>query len=160
LQMQQAMLAAEDHHFYEHHGVNVMSVVRASLANLQAGHVVEGGSTITQQLVKNLFFTDAQRTMNRKVKEALVAYELERRYSKEKILEMYLNQVYFGNNAYGIERAASRYFDKTAAELNVAQAAFLAGLVKAPSELGLAANRKDAIARQYEILDKMVNTAI
>ena len=155
-QMQQAMLAAEDHHFYEHHGVNVMSVVRASIANLQAGHVVEGGSTITQQLVKNLFFTDAQRTMNRKVKEALVAYELERRYSKEKILEMYLNQVYFGNNAYGIERAASRYFDKTAAELSVAQSAFLAGLVKAPSELGLAANRKEALTRQYEILDKMV----
>ena len=156
LQMQQAMLAAEDHHFYEHHGVNVLSIVRATLANLQAGHVVEGGSTITQQLVKNLFFTEAQRTMDRKVKEAFVAYELEHRYPKEKILEMYLNQVYFGNNAYGIERAASRYFNKTAAELTVAQAAFLAGLVKAPSELGTLANRKAAISRQYEILDKMV----
>ncbi|CAN5402832.1 penicillin-binding protein 1A [soil metagenome] len=156
LQMQQAMLAAEDHHFYEHHGVNVLSIVRASLANLQAGHVVEGGSTITQQLVKNLFFTEAQRTMDRKVKEAFVAYELEHRYPKEKILEMYLNQVYFGNNAYGIERAASRYFNKTAAELTVAQASFLAGLVKAPSELGTIANRKAAISRQYEILDKMV----
>jgi penicillin-binding protein 1A len=156
LQMQQAMLAAEDHHFYEHHGVNVLSIVRATLANLQAGHVVEGGSTITQQLVKNLFFTEAQRTMDRKVKEAFVAYELEHRYPKEKILEMYLNQVYFGNNAYGIERAASRYFNKTAAELTVAQASFLAGLVKAPSELGTVANRKAAISRQYEILDKMV----
>ncbi|RTL35660.1 MAG: PBP1A family penicillin-binding protein [Candidatus Melainabacteria bacterium] len=156
LQMQQAMLAAEDHHFYEHHGVNVMSIIRASLANLQAGHVVEGGSTITQQLVKNLFFTEAQRTMDRKVKEAFVAYELEHRYPKERILEMYLNQVYFGNNAYGIERAASRYFNKTAAELTVAQASFLAGLVKAPSELGTQANRKAAISRQHEILDKMV----
>ncbi|MBS1952877.1 MAG: PBP1A family penicillin-binding protein [Cyanobacteria bacterium SZAS-4] len=155
-QMQQAMLAAEDHHFYEHHGVNVLSIVRASLANLQAGHVVEGGSTITQQLVKNLFFTEAQRTMDRKVKEAFVAYELEHRYPKEKILEMYLNQVYFGNNAYGIERAASRYFNKTAAQLTVAQASFLAGLVKAPSELGQPANRQAAISRQHEILDKMV----
>lgn len=155
-QMQQAMLAAEDHHFYEHHGVNVLSIVRASLANLQAGHVVEGGSTITQQLVKNLFFTEAQRTMDRKVKEAFVAYELEHRYPKEKILEMYLNQVYFGNNAYGIERAASRYFNKTAAQLSVAQASFLAGLVKAPSELGQVANRQVAISRQHEILDKMV----
>jgi penicillin-binding protein 1A len=155
-QMQQAMLAAEDHHFFEHHGINVMSIFRASLANLQAGHVVEGGSTITQQLVKNLFFTEAGRTMDRKVKEALMAYELERRYSKEHILEMYLNQVYFGSNAYGIERAASRYFDKTAASLNLAQSAFLAGLVKAPSELGALNNRGAAVSRQHEILDKMV----
>ncbi|HEY9714065.1 MAG TPA: PBP1A family penicillin-binding protein, partial [Chroococcales cyanobacterium] len=156
LQMRQAMLAAEDHHFYEHHGINFMSIVRATLANVKAGHVVEGGSTITQQLVKNLFFEDAGRTYNRKIQEAFLASELERRYSKERILEMYLNQVYFGNNAYGIERAASRYFDKTAAELTLPQAAFLAGLVKAPSELGQAANRNDAINRQHEILDKMV----
>lgn len=155
-QMQQAMLAAEDHHFYEHNGVNISSIVRASLANMQAGHVVEGGSTITQQLVKNLFFTDAGRTFDRKLKEALLAYELERRYPKDRILEMYLNQVYFGNNAYGIERAASRYFDKTAALLTLPEAAFLAGVVKAPSELGAAANRTAATARQHEILDKMV----
>jgi 1A family penicillin-binding protein len=155
-QMQQAILAAEDHHFFEHHGINFMSIFRASLANLQAGHVVEGGSTITQQLVKNLFFTDAGRTMDRKLKEALIASELEQRYSKERILEMYLNQVYFGSNAYGIERAASRYFDKTAASLNLAQSAFLAGLVKAPSELGAINNRKEAINRQHEILERMV----
>ena len=155
-QMQQAMLAAEDHHFFEHHGINFVSIGRASLVNLTKGHVVEGGSTITQQLVKNLFFTDAQRTMDRKIKEALMAWEVERRYSKEKILEMYLNQVFFGNNAYGIERAASRYFDKSAAELDLAQASFLAGLVKAPSDLGAAANRKAAVDRQHEIIDKMV----
>jgi len=156
VQMQQAILAAEDHHFFEHHGVNFASIFRASLANFQAGHVVEGGSTITQQLCKNLFFTEAGRTFDRKVKEAFVAYELEQRYSKEKILEMYLNQVYFGNNAYGIERAASRYFDKSAAEISLAQAAFLAGLVKAPSELGAINNRAAATARQHEILGKMV----
>jgi penicillin-binding protein 1A len=155
-QMQQAMLAAEDHHFFEHHGINFVSIGRASLVNLNKGRVVEGGSTITQQLVKNLFFTDAQRTMDRKVKEALMAWEVERRYTKEKILEMYLNQVFFGNNAYGIERAASRYFDKSAAELDLAQSAFLAGLVKAPSDLAAPHNRKAAIERQHEIIDKMV----
>lgn len=155
-QMQQAMLAAEDHHFFEHHGINFVSIGRASLVNLTKGHVVEGGSTITQQLIKNLFFTDAQRTMDRKVKEALMAWEIEQKYTKEKILEMYLNQVFFGNNAYGIERAASRYFDRSAAELDLAQAAFLAGLVKAPSELGAPANRKAALERQHEIIDKMV----
>jgi 1A family penicillin-binding protein len=154
-QMQQAMLAAEDHHFYEHHGVNVPSIFRAMIANFQAHKVVEGGSTITQQLVKNLFFTDAQRTFDRKIKEAYMAYEVESHYPKERILQMYLNQVYFGNNAYGIERAASRYFDRSAATLDLAQSAFLAGLVKAPSELGTPARRKEALDRQQEILDKM-----
>jgi penicillin-binding protein 1A len=155
-QMQQAMLAAEDHHFYEHHGINLGSIFRAMITNLQAGHVVEGGSTITQQLVKNLFFEESGRTMDRKIKEAFISSEIERRYSKDKILELYLNQVYFGNGAYGIERAASRYFDKNAASLSLAESAFLAGLVKAPSEMGTEANRKYAITRQHEILDKMV----
>lgn len=155
-QMQQAMLAAEDHHFYEHNGINFASIIRATLANMHAGHVVEGGSTITQQLAKNLFFSDAGRTFDRKIKEAYVAWDLERRYSKERILNMYLNQVYFGSNAYGIERAASRYFDKSAAGLSIAEAAFLAGLVKAPSEYGDVRNRAAAIARQREIIDKMV----
>ena len=154
--MQQAILAAEDHHFYEHNGINFFSIIRAFLANMQAGHVVEGGSTITQQLAKNLFFSDAGRTVDRKLKEAYVAWDLERRYSKERILNMYLNQVYFGNNAYGIERAASRYFDKTATRLNIAESAFLAGLVKAPSEVGTVKGRDQAIARQREIIAKMV----
>lgn len=155
-QMQQAILAAEDHHFYEHHGINPMSIVRATLTNLQAGKVKEGGSTITMQLIKNLFFEDQGRTMDRKVKEAFMSYEVERRYSKDRILEMYLNQVYFGNGGYGIERAAQRYFDRSGASLSLAQAAFLAGLVKAPSEMGNPNNRKVAIERQKEILDKMV----
>jgi penicillin-binding protein 1A len=153
-QMQQAILAAEDHHFYEHHGINPFSLARATLVNLQAHRVVEGGSTITQQLIKNLFFEDAGRTFDRKIKEAFMSSEVERRYPKERILEMYLNQVYFGNGGYGIERAAQRYFDRSAASLDLAQGAFLAGLVKAPSEL--AANREAAIARQREILDRMV----
>ena len=155
-QMQQAMLAAEDHHFYEHHGINPLSIIRAFMANMQAHKVVEGGSTITQQLIKNLFFEDQGRTFDRKVKEAFLSYEVERRYSKDRILEMYLNQVYFGNGGYGIERAGQRYFDRSAAALDVAQSAFLAGLVKAPSEYGNATNREPAIARQHEILDRMV----
>lgn len=155
-QMQQAMLAAEDHHFYEHHGVNPISIMRAAMTNLQAGRVKEGGSTITQQLIKNLFFEDQGRTFDRKVKEFFMSYEIERRYSKDRILEMYLNQVYFGNGGYGIERAAQRYFDRSAGSLTLAQSAFLAGLVKAPSELAQPQNRDKAIQRQHEIIDKMV----
>jgi penicillin-binding protein 1A len=155
-QMQQAMLAAEDHHFYEHHGVNPMSIMRATFTNLQAGRVKEGGSTITQQLIKNLFFEDQGRTMDRKIKEAFMSYEVERRYSKDRILEMYLNQVYFGNGGYGIERAAQRWFDRSAAGLDLAQSAFIAGLVKAPTELANPANRDKAMERQHEIIDKMV----
>ncbi len=156
LSMQRAMLAAEDHHFFEHHGINLSSILRALMVNAQAGHVVEGGSTITQQLVKNLFFTQSGRTYNRKLKEIILAFELEQKYPKEKILELYLNQIYFGSNAYGIERAAARYFNKSALKLNLAESAFLAGLVKAPSDLGNVHNRAQAIARQHEILDKMV----
>lgn len=155
-QMQQAILAAEDHDFYEHNGINLKSILRALRTNIQARRVVEGGSTITQQLVKNLFFTKSGRTYDRKLKEAYMAYCLENKYDKEKILEMYMNQIYFGNNAYGIERAAKRYFDKRAAELSLAESAFLAGLVKAPSELGAKHNREKAFARQRDILAKMV----
>lgn len=155
-QMQQAILAAEDHDFYEHNGINLKSILRAARTNIKARRVVEGGSTITQQLVKNLFFTKAGRTYDRKLKEAYMAYSLENKYDKEKILEMYLNQIYFGNNAYGIERAAKRYFDKRAAELNIAESAFLAGLVKAPSNLGSKKGREKAFSRQRDILAKMV----
>lgn len=155
-QMQQAILAAEDHHFYEHNGVNFISIGRAMQTNLKAGRTVQGGSTITQQLVKNLFFSDAGRTFDRKIKEGYMAWNLETKYGKERILEMYLNQIYFGNNAYGIERAAKRYFNKRAAELNLAESSFLAGLVKAPSELGDEKGRPKAVARQREIIDKMV----
>jgi 1A family penicillin-binding protein len=154
--MQRAILAAEDHHFYEHHGINLMSIMRAFVINLQAHRVVEGGSTITQQLIKNLFFEDKGRTLDRKVKEAFMSYEIERRYTKDHILQMYLNQVYFGNGGYGIERAAERWFGKSAAGLDLAQSAFLAGLVKAPSELGNPDNREAALQRQHEILDRMV----
>lgn len=153
--MRRAMLGAEDHDFYKHGGINPSSIVRAFMVNIAAGHIVEGGSTITQQLVKNLFFPGEERTFNRKIKEFFLANEVSRRYPKDKILEMYLNQIYFGNQAYGIERASQRYFSKPASKLTLAESAFIAGLVKAPSYLSNPANRKDAIARQHEVLDKL-----
>jgi penicillin-binding protein 1A len=155
-QMRKAMMAAEDHEFYSHGGINPTSIGRAILVNLQAGRIVEGGSTITQQLVKNLFFPGEPRSFNRKIKEFFLALQVDQKYSKDKILEMYLNQIYFGNQAYGIERAAQRYFNKDASKLNLAEAAFLAGVVKAPSYLSDSDNRKNALARQREVLDKMV----
>ncbi len=153
--MRWATLAAEDHTFYLHHGVSVMAMGRALLANLLAGHVVEGGSTITQQLVKNLFFEQPKRTLERKIAEALIASELERRYSKDQILEMYLNEAYFGNGAYGIEQAARYYFGKSAADLGIPEAAFLAGLIKSPSRLGARGSRPAALHQQQETIEKM-----
>jgi penicillin-binding protein 1A len=153
--IQRAVLTAEDHHFYEHSGVNFASIGRAIFANLQAGHVVEGGSTITQQLVKNLFFEDAKRTLPMKLTEAIVSFQLEKKYSKQKLLELYMNEVYFGNGAYGIEQASLAYFNKSAYELTIAESAFLAGIIKSPSYLGSENNRMQAINRQKEVLDKM-----
>lgn len=157
LQLQQAVLAAEDRHFYEHGGINFKSMVRAAYANLQARQVVEGGSTVTQQLVKNLFFIDSGRSPDRKIAEALVATELEKRYSKPEILQIYLNEIYFGNGANGIQQAALKYFGKNVWELNLAESAFIAGLIRSPSFSGSEEHRDDAIARQRQILDAMVD---
>jgi len=150
--MRAAILAAEDHSFYQHGGISLSGIVRAFISNARAGHIVEGGSTITQQLVKNLFFQNRDRTIPTKLKEMYLAIELERRHSKDWILATYLNQVYFGNGAWGVERAANRYFSKPASKLTLGESAFLAGLVNAPSDLSLSANRKRAIARQTQIL--------
>ena len=108
-----SILAAEDSQFFKHSGFSLTSLLRAVITNIKAGRVVQGGSTLTQQMVKNLFIREDeryQRTLRRKVIELLIALEVESKYSKERILEIYLNQVYFGNLAYGIERAAQRYF--------------------------------------------------
>lgn len=155
LYMQQAVLAAEDRHFYEHSGINFKSLIRAAYANMQARQVVEGGSTITQQLVKNLFFLDSGRSADRKIAEALVATELEKRYSKPEILQIYLNEIYFGNGANGIQQAAQKYFGKSVGELNLAEAAFIAGLIRSPSTLGSLEHRSEAVLRQRQILDGM-----
>lgn len=154
--MRKAMLAAEDHEFYGHSGFSVGSIIRAALKNFEAGRVVEGASTITQQLVKNLFFPGEGRSINRKVKEVILAAQVDAKYSKDQILEMYLNQIYFGNQSYGIERAAQRYFSKPASKLNLAESAFLAGVVKSPTSLSDPDNRQLAVKRQNVVLDKMV----
>jgi penicillin-binding protein 1A len=127
-----AVLAAEDSRFYDHRGVDVRAILRAVAANTRSGEIVEGGSTITQQYVKNTMLTPDQ-SLDRKVEEALLAMQLERAYSKDRILELYLNTIYFGNGAYGIEAAAAEYFGVRADGLSVAQAATLAGIIRAPS---------------------------
>ncbi len=151
---QQALIATEDRDFYQHPGVNVESIVRASLANARAGHVVQGGSTITQQLVKNLYSGGSKRTFLVKIKEAVKAIELSQHYPKDKILESYLNFVYFGRGTWGIESAAQRYFAKHASDLDLAQSAYLAGIVNAPTRLST--HKADAMLRQHEVLDNMV----
>jgi len=152
--LQQAIVAAEDHGFYHHSGISLESILRAEFANLRAGHVVQGGSTITQQLVKNLYFSDDKRTFLAKLKEAVMAVELNQRYSKDQILEAYLNYVYFGRGSFGVEQGAQKYFGRHASQLDLAQSAYLAGLVNAPSRLSTHVG--DAQTREREILDEMV----
>jgi penicillin-binding protein 1A len=154
--LQRAVLAAEDHHFYEHHGLDPFGIMRAMVVNLMARHAVQGGSTITQQLAKNLFFEDEKRGVIVKIAEAIVSSQLEARFSKEKILELYLNEVYFGNGAYGIQQAANIYFDKDASQLTVAESAYIAGLIRHPALGGLRQYREQTIARQRDVIDKML----
>jgi penicillin-binding protein 1A len=130
--LRDAVIATEDAEFYDHPGVDVTSTARAAIANLRSGEVSQGGSTITQQLVKNLY-TGADKTIERKVNEAVLALKLERELSKDEILAKYLNIVYFGHGAYGVQAAAQTYFDVPARELDVVQSAMLAGLLAAPS---------------------------
>ena len=151
-----AVLAIEDRRFYSHEGVDFLGVLRAIVANLRSGDVVQGGSTITQQLAKNLFLTPDRR-MKRKVQEAMLAYALERRLTKDQILEQYLNRVYFGAGAYGVEAASRRYFAKEVEAINVQEAALLAGLLKAPSAYSPLNDAKRAAARTSLVLDAMVD---
>ncbi len=151
----QAFLAIEDRRFYEHQGVDRMAVLRAIFANLRAGETVQGGSTISQQLARNLFLTPKQ-TINRKLREMVLASRIERRLTKDEILELYLNRVYLGDQAYGIDAAARRFFGKPATELTLAEAAMLAGLPKAPSRSAPTESFERATARQHVVLDAMV----
>ena len=153
--LQKAVLSTEDDMFYEHHGVNLKGIFRAMLINLKSGDSKQGGSTITQQLVKNLFLSP-ERKLQRKIAEAILSVRVENIYSKEKILELYLNQVYWGNRSYGIEKAARRYFKCPAKDLNLAQSSLLAGLLKAPSDYSPYTNFDNSKARQKIVLDKML----
>ena len=145
-----AFVAIEDRRFYEHYGIDPLGIARAAVANVLHRGVSQGGSTLTQQLAKNLFLTQ-ERTVTRKLQEALLAVWLERKFTKTQILELYLNRVYFGSGAYGIEQASLRYFGKPAKQMNVAEAAMLAGLVKSPTRL--APNRNfDAAEKRAKIV--------
>jgi penicillin-binding protein 1A len=154
--MRQAIVAVEDRRFYEHHGVDVRGIARAVWADVTHQGVVEGGSTITQQLVKNSCVTTA-RTISRKLKEAALAWQLEQRWQKLRILTAYLNTIYFGNGAYGIQRAAQTYFDTTAARLTLAQASLLAGIPSDPSRYDPVTNPKAARSRRLEVLQAMLS---
>lgn len=150
----EAVMAIEDRRFYYHFGVDPIGLARAFFMNWKEGHIVQGGSTITQQLAKNLFLKP-ERTLKRKIQEAILAVWLEMRYTKEEILTAYLNRVYFGAGAYGIDAASHVYFDKDADQLTIEEAAMLAGLLKAPSRLSPDNNPDAAIARMNMVLAAM-----
>jgi penicillin-binding protein 1A len=149
-----AFIAIEDRRFYDHHGVDPFGIARAVVANILRRGLSQGGSTITQQLAKNLFLTQ-ERTLTRKIQELVLAFWLERKFSKTEILELYLNRVYFGAGAYGVEAAAQRYFGKSARQVTLAEAAMLAGLVKSPSRLAPTRNPDGAERRAQVVLAAM-----
>jgi len=153
-ELKRAVMAIEDSHFYLHHGINPSSVGRALRANWEKGSVVEGGSTVTMQLVKNIFLSH-KKAFSRKVAEAVMAIRLEQILPKDQILEMYLNQVYWGHNNYGVETAAESYFGKHASDLNLAEGAMMAGLIQAPEDYSPFLNYKLAKQRQALVLARM-----
>ncbi len=150
----QAFIAAEDRHFYQHHGIDPEGMLRAAIVDMRAGHVVEGGSTITQQLVKMLFLTP-DRTMSRKLREMAGALALEHRLGKQQILELYLNRLYLGSGAYGVDAAAHVYFNKSARDVTVAEAAMLAALTRAPSAYSPRRDLEAAQDRAAKVLNEM-----
>jgi penicillin-binding protein 1A len=155
LQLKQAVLAVEDSRFYEHRGLSPRAIARAMIMNVLSRRKSQGGSTITQQLARVLFLTP-EKSFTRKIKEALLAVEIEKHYSKDKILELYFNQVYFGHGAYGVEAAAQTYFKKSVAELNLAETAMLAGLPSAPNRFSPILEPGRARRRRDHVLNRMV----
>lgn len=155
--LRQAVIAVEDSRFYSHNGFDVGGITRATVTNIEAGHIEEGGSTITQQLVKNLFLSQEQ-TFSRKVEELFLAMSVERNFTKDKIIEMYLNTIYFGAGFYGIYEASHGYFDKEPKELTLGECAMLAGIPNAPSLYSPYENFTLAKKRQSVVIDAMVRT--
>ena len=152
--MQNALIAIEDHKFYEHDGISPEGILRAILANIKEGEIEQGGSTLTQQFVKNTFLTHEQ-TMERKIEEAILSVVLEDKYSKDEILEMYLNTTYFGAGATGIHQASKVYFDKHVSRLSLEEAAVLAALPYAPSALNPLEHPIECKQRQMLVLNAM-----
>jgi penicillin-binding protein 1A len=155
IQLQQAFIAAEDARFYKHQGIDFLSIVRAFIKNLKAGAIVQGGSTITQQVTKSFLLTP-ERSYERKIKEAILAYRIDKTFTKEEILYLYLNQIYLGHGAYGVEAAAENYFGKSVSELNLAECAILAGLPQAPSRYSPFHYPERAKQRQIYVLNRML----
>ena len=153
--LQNALVAIEDARFYEHSGIDLKGIARALVKDVIKGRMAEGGSTITQQLIKNKYLSQ-EKTLQRKVKEGLLAMEYERKYSKKKILEMYFNEVFFGNGAWGIAQAARLYFDKNPEELNEAECALLAGVPKAPTRYNPLGEPTKVRDRRNLVLRRMV----
>ena len=152
--VKEAFLAIEDKKFYSHHGLHFKGIVRAVLTNFLKGKATQGGSSITQQLAKNAFLTP-ERTFSRKVKEAILTYQIERTYTKDEILERYLNEIYFGSGSYGIKNAADQYFRKDPKDLNIAEAALLAGIPNRPTKYDPNRSLENALHRQQIILKEM-----
>ena len=152
--VKEAFLAIEDKKFYSHHGLHFKGIIRAVLTNFLKGKATQGGSSITQQLAKNAFLTP-ERTFSRKVKEAILAYQIERTYTKDEILERYLNEIYFGSGSYGIKNAADQYFRKDPKDLNIAEAALLAGIPNRPTKYDPNRSLENALHRQQIILKEM-----
>lgn len=154
-----AIISTEDRRFFSHFGFDAISFTRAMIANLFAGRYVQGGSTITQQVAKNLFLTP-KKNIKRKTQELLLAFWLEHKFSKEQILTLYLNRVYLGTGTYGIEAASQKYFEKSSRDLNVMEAAIIAGMLKAPSRYNPAASQQRAVERARVVLKNMVNNRV
>jgi len=154
--LEQAVLAAEDSRFYEHPGYDLRAIARAAIVNLDKGEVTQGGSTITQQYVKNTFFREAPRTFKRKARELRLAIEIERRYTKEEILDRYLNTVYLGQGAYGVKVAAKTYFGHGLSTMTIPKAALLAGVIKAPSFYDPREHPQRARERRNFVIDRML----
>jgi penicillin-binding protein 1A len=152
--LRKAFIAAEDSRFYKHRGVDLLSIVRAFFKNMEAGTIVQGGSTITQQVTKSFFLTP-ERSYRRKIKEAILAYRIDQALSKEEILYLYLNQIYLGHGAYGVQAAAENYFGKSAKDLSLAECAMLAGLPQAPSRYSPFHSPEKAQQRQIYVLNRM-----
>lgn len=152
--VKEAFMAIEDKKFYSHHGLHFKGIIRAVLTNFLKGKATQGGSSITQQLAKNAFLTP-ERTFARKVKEAILTYQIERTYTKDEILERYLNEIYFGSGSYGIKNAADQYFRKDPKDLNIAEAALLAGIPNRPTKYDPNRSLENALHRQQIILKEM-----
>ena len=149
--MHQAIVAIEDNRFYDHRGVDAKAILRAIVEDLRQMDLAQGGSTITQQLARNAFLSH-EKTFARKLSEAIYAVQIERKYTKDEILEKYLNQIYFGHGAYGIEAASQLYFNKSASDLNLTEAAMLAGLPRSPYYYSPHVDKEAALRRRNTVL--------